>query len=99
MPVARFRQPNQPKVCTRFARGRGGLPYILTANCFDGLDKTDFFAITCVARQHPQGVSREELGATNTTSPIQVDHTPAVTMLHVLIALIHSQTPLQNRGP
>ena len=46
------------------------------------------------ARQNPQGVSREELGTTNTTSPIQVDHTPAVTMLHALIALIHSQTPL-----
>ena len=43
----------------------------------------------CAARQNPQGVSREKLGAANTASPIQVDHTPAGTMLHVLIALIH----------
>ena len=40
------------------------------------------------------GVSLEGLGDADTTNPIQVDHAPAVTMLHILIALIHSQTPL-----
>ena len=40
------------------------------------------------------GVSLEGLGDADTTNLIQVDHTPAVTMLHVLIALIPSQTPL-----
>ena len=46
------------------------------------------------AHQRAQGVSRDGLRGADTTNLIQVDHTPAVTMLHILIALIHSQTPL-----
>ena len=46
------------------------------------------------ARQRAQGVSLEGLEGSDTTNLIQVDHTPAVTMLRILIALIHSQTPL-----
>jgi hypothetical protein len=45
-------------------------------------------------RLRPRGVSLEGLGGADTTNPIQVDHTPAVTMLRILIALIHSQIPL-----
>ena len=45
-------------------------------------------------RHGPRGVSIDGLGGADTTNPILVDHTPAVTMLRILIALIHSQTPL-----